>query len=191
MLWVNEKNTFFVFSPPILASSRSPSNVYLFAGDSWWKGRLCVGWSSRARRAVSRVKGLFCSGTISLFSLRFPCRCLSLAFYAPPINVFLSPCWDDSSSVDFSHCRPLFPCFICPPCFCLLLENCTECCSLTFPSYAPMLAMSCQQAPPPTPTTHTPSLFFAGALQVSGLQLTVCHFGGKTLRFLWELQLWD
>lgn len=108
----------FVFSPPILASSLSPSNVYLFAGDCWWKGRLSVGWRSGAKRAVGRVKGLLCSGTFSLFSVGFSCRRLSFAFSCPSSNVFPSPCYDDFSSVDFSHCRQLFPSFICPPSFC-------------------------------------------------------------------------
>lgn len=102
----------------------------------------------------------------SLFSLPSPRRRLSFALPALSSNVLLSPCSDHFSSVDLSHCRPLFPVlylpslFFCPVDFCW--RTLSECCSLTFPSDAPccrclnphkgpLCWAPCQPGPPPSP----------------------------------------
>lgn len=177
----------FVFSPPILAFSLSPSNVYLFAGDCWWKGRLSVGWRSGAKSAVGRVKGLLCSGTFSLFSVHFPFCRLSFTFSAPSSNVFLSSCCEDFSSVDFSHWRPLFPCFICLPSFCQwtfaggLSLNAAPWLSPHIPRVTDVLTLTkghspglpASQVPPPPPGLLQEPRRFRFATD------RVCHFLGK------------
>lgn len=186
----------FVFSPPILASSLSPSTVYLFAGDCWWKGRLSVGWRSWAKSAVGRVKGLLCSATFSLFSIRFPFSSSFFRFFRPvfkrlPLALLR---W-------FLQCRlfPLpstLPVFSLPSLF-LSVDFCwrtlTECCSLTSPhmpcvtdvltltkGYSPGLPAS-QVPPPPWVFCRNPGGFRFATDRVR-------HFLGKTFRLSWDLQ---
>lgn len=70
-------------------------------------------------------------------SLCFHCHRLSSTSSSPSSDVFLSARYDDSPSVDFSHCRPLFPGLFALPLFVSLAGGLTESCSLTFPSYGP------------------------------------------------------
>lgn len=195
----------FVFSPPILASSLSPSNVYLFAGDCWWKGRLSVGWRSGAKSAVGRVKGLLCSATFSLFSIRFPFSLTFFRFFRPVFKrlpLALSR-W-------FLQCR-LFPLPSPLPVFCLpslflSVDLCwrtlTECCSLTSPhmpritdvltltkGYSPGLpASQVPHTPTPTPTPPTPRVFCRSPGGFRFATDSVRHFLGKTFRLPWDLQ---
>lgn len=143
--------------------------------------------------AVGRVKGLLCSGTFSLFSVSFARRRLSFAFSSLSSNVFLSPCYDGSSSVDFSHCRPLLPCFICHPFF--LVDFCwrapAECCSLTLCVTVLPMSLPSQRA---TLLGSMPAWGGAVLQEPPRFRFAthrVRHFFGKTFRLPWDLQLQD
>lgn len=122
--------------PSLLPSwrRRAPHQMFIcLRGTFSEKGDWVSGEAAeqRGRRAESRACYVLAR------SLCFHCHRLSSTSSAPSSDVFLSARYDDSSSVDFSHCRPLFPGLFALPLFVSLAGGLTESCSLTFPSYGP------------------------------------------------------
>lgn len=122
--------------PSLLPSwrRRAPHQMFIcLRGTFGEKGDWVSGEAAgqRGRRAESRACYVLAR------SLCFHCHRLSSTSSAPSSDVFLSARYDDSTSVDFSHCRPLFPGLFALPLFVSFAGGLTESCSLTFPSYGP------------------------------------------------------
>lgn len=127
-------------------------------------------------------------------SLCFHCHRLSSTSSAPSSNVFLPARYDDSSSVDFSHSRPLFPCFICPPPFC---QHCWR----THWKAAPWLSPHIHRVTdvlthtkgcsPGLDASQVPPLFCRSPGGFRFRPDRFSHFLGKTIRLPWDLRLQD
>lgn len=119
--WVEHSQEPFLLSSSLLPSWHPRSLHQMFIclrGTVGEKGDWVSGEEAGQRAPWAESRACYVLPRSLCFLFVFPFRRLSFAFSALSSNVFLSPCCDDFSSVDFSHCRPLFPCFICLPSFC-------------------------------------------------------------------------